>query len=64
MEKYQIIKDKKFYAIANKEDIKDFQKTGFLPYIKAMKYKKYLIELIKKDETLKNNVDFKTFYVY
>ena len=63
---YQIIKNsdgKKFYAIAKKEDIEEYFKTGFLPTDKSMKYKKYLVELIKKDKKYKNNVDFKTYFI-
>lgn len=63
MKKYQIIKFNKGYAIANKEDIKEYNKTHFLPYEKAMKYKKYLVELINKNTEYKNNVDFKTYYI-
>lgn len=68
MKKYQLIKSrnndgKTFYAIANKEDTQDFKNTHFLPYEKAMKYKKYLIELINKDEKYKNNVDLKTYFI-
>lgn len=61
---YQIIKSKNFYAIANKEDIKEYKNTHFLPYKYGMKYKKYLVELINKTEELKNNVDFKTIYIF
>lgn len=63
MKKYQIIKFNKGYAIANKEDIKEYHKTRFLPYEKAMKYKKYLVELINKSIEYKNNVDLKTYYI-
>ena len=63
MKKYQIIRFNKGYAIANKEDIKEYYKTHFLPYEKAMKYKKYLVELINKRTEYKNNVDFKTYYI-
>lgn len=63
MKKYQIIKFNKGYAIANKEDIKEYHKTHFLPYEKAMKYKKYLVELINKSTEYKNNVDLKTYYI-
>lgn len=63
MKKYQIIKYNNFYAIANKEDLANYSKTGFLPYIKAMRFKKYLINLIKKDDKLKNDVTFKTIYI-
>lgn len=66
MKQYQIIKnnnDKKFYAIANKEDIKAYKETHFLPYENSMKFKKYLIELINKSEKYKNNVDFKTYFI-
>ncbi len=64
MKKYQIIKHKNFYAIANKEDIKEYKNTHFLPYEKGMKFKKYLIELIENDEKYKNKVDYKTIYLY
>lgn len=64
MKKYQIIKAKDFYAIANKEDIKQYKNTHFLPYEKGMRYKKYLIELIENDEKFKNNVEYKTVYLY
>lgn len=63
---YQIIKNsvgKNFYAIAKKEDIEEYFKTGLLPTDKSMKLKKYLIELIKKDKKYKNNVDFKTYFI-
>lgn len=63
---YQIIKNsvgKNFYAIAKKEDIKEYFKTGFLPTDKSMKFKKYLIELINKDKKYRNNVDFKTCFI-
>lgn len=66
MKEYQIIKNsdgKKFYAIASKEEIKSYRETHFLPYENGMKYKKYLIELIKKSEKYKNNVDFKTYFI-
>lgn len=66
IKEYQIIKNsvgKNFYAIAKKEDIKEYFKTGFLPTNKSMKYKKYLIELINKSEKYKNNVDFKTYFI-
>ena len=63
MKKYQIIKNKNIYAIANKEDIQAYYTTHFLPFEKGMKYKKYLIELINKDTKYKNNVDFKTIYI-
>ena len=64
MKIYQIIKTKDFFAIANKEDIKQYRNTHFLPYEKGMKFKKYLIELIENDEKYKNKVDYKTIYLY
>lgn len=67
MKKYQIIKYNKFYAIANKEDINNYNKTHFLPYEKGMKFKKYLIESIEKSDTFlkfKNNTDYKTITIY
>lgn len=64
MKIYQIIKTKDFFAIANKEDIKQYKNTHFLPYEKGMKFKKYLIELIENDEKYKNKVDYKTIYLY
>lgn len=64
MKKYQIIRFNKGYAIANKEDIKKYYKTHFLPYEKAMKYKKYLVELINKSTEYKNNVDFNAIVIY
>lgn len=63
MKKYQIIRFNKGYAIANKEDIEKYFKTGFLPTDKSMKFKKYLIESINKDKKYKNNVDFKTYFI-
>lgn len=64
MKTFQIIKTKDFFAIANKEDIKQYKNTHFLPYEKGMKFKKYLIELIENDEKYKNKVDYKTIYLY
>ncbi len=68
MKKYQIVKFKDnrgiCYAVANKEDIKQYKNTHFLPYEIAMKYKKYLIEHIEKSEKFKNNVDYKTIFMY
>lgn len=64
MKIYQIIKTRDFFAIANKEDIKQYKNTHFLPYEKGMKFKKYLIELIENDEKYKNKVDYKTIYLY
>ena len=66
MKKYQIIKYNNFYSIANKNDIKEYHKTHFLPYEKGMKYKKYLIEAIENSKTFvkyKNNTDYKTFLI-
>ncbi len=66
MKKYQIIRvtnGKGFYAIANKEDIKAYKDTHFLPYEYAMQYKKYLVELLEKKE-IKKDVDLNTYYVY
>lgn len=66
MKEYQIIKHKNFYAIASKKDIKNYYKTYFLPYEKAMKFKKYLIEAIEKSDTFKkfkNNTDYKTIII-
>lgn len=63
---YQIIKNsvgKGFYAIAKKEDLEKYFKTGLLPTDKSMKFKKYLIESINKSEKYKNNVDFKTYFI-
>lgn len=67
MKKYQIIKTQWGYAIANKEDIKEYSKTNFLPYEKMMKFKKHLVKAINTSETFtkyKNNTDFKTVYIY
>ena len=48
---YQIIKYNDFYAIANKDDIKNYSNTHFLPYEKAKKSKKYLIQSIETSES-------------
>ena len=67
MKEYQIIKYNKFYTIANKKDINNYNKTHFLPYEKNMKFKKQLIEAIEKLDTFKkfkNNTDYKTITIY
>ncbi len=67
MKKYQIIKNKNIYAIANKEDIKAYYNTHFLPIEKITKHKKDLINLINNSNNFlkyKNNTDFKTIIIY
>ncbi len=67
MKKYQIIKNKDIYAIANKEDIEAYSNTHFLPFEKGMKRKKDLVNLINTSKTFekfKNNTDFKTITIY
>ena len=49
---------------SNRANIKQYKNTHFLPYEKGMRYKKYLIELIENDEKFKNNVEYKTVYLY
>ena len=63
---YQIIKYNNFYAIANKDDIKNYNRTHFLPYEKAMKRKKYLIQSIETSESFsqfKNQTCYKTVFI-
>lgn len=63
---YQIIKYNDFYAIANKDDIKNYSSTHFLPYEKAMKRKKYLIQSIETSESFskfKNQTCCKTVFI-
>lgn len=67
MKEYRIIKYNNFYAIANKDDIKNYSNTHFLPYEKAMKHKKYLVQSIETLESFnkfKNNTDYKTITIY
>ena len=62
---YQIIKIQNGYAITTKEALQDYFKgNGFLPYENSMKYKKYLLQLIKKIDKYKNNIDTKTVAIY
>ena len=62
--KYIIIKLNDGYAITTNESIEDFYKTGILPYETKYRYKKYLLERIKKDTKYKNNTETKTYYIY
>ena len=67
MKQYQIIRNKDLYGVANKEDIKAYNKTHFLPIVLFMKRKNeliYVIENNKHYEKLKNNTDYKTINIY
>lgn len=67
MKKYQIIKNKNNYSIASKQDIKDFYKCYFLPYILKSKRKKDLIYTLENDpiyKQYKNDTDYKTIKIY
>lgn len=50
------INNQKLYYLVNVEDLENYYKTGFLPYIVAMKYKKYLLEHIKKHSERYSNI--------
>lgn len=60
---YIIIKIKQGYVVTTKQALNDYKKTGFLPYDCMMKYKKYLLEHIRKIEKYKN-INTKTIYLY
>lgn len=72
MKKYQIIKTKQsksayMYAVATKEDIKNYYKTHFLPLALSFSNKKDLIYIIENNENykhLKNNTSYKTIFIY
>lgn len=64
---YVIIKSQSFYAVANKEQIKEYYHCHFLPIVLSTKRKNtliYIIENNKHYEFLKNNTDYKTIYIY
>lgn len=67
MKKYQIVKNGRMYAVATKEDIKEYYKTHFLPLVLSFSNKKDLIYIIENNENykhLKNNTSYKTIFIY
>lgn len=67
MKKYQIVKNGKMYAVATKQDIKEYCKTHFLPLALSYSNKKDMIYIIENNEHykhLKNNTDYKTIIIY
>ena len=67
MKQYQIIKNQDLYGVANKEDIKAYNKSHLLPVVLFMKTKKDLIYIIENNayyNDLKNNTNYKTIIIY
>lgn len=67
MKKYQIIKNDNMFGVANKEDIKAYNKTHLLPVKLFMHRKKDLIYVIENNiyyNDLKGNTDYKTIEIY
>lgn len=67
MKEYKIVKSISFYGVANTKQIKEYAHRHYLPLVLTMKRKKDLIYIIENNEHykfLKNNIEYKTTYIY